>query len=304
MRSIRFLASILSVAILGVLVGWPADAKASGQLPVVYSREVAIAAGLVAYNTPPAGANDWSCRPSAAHPRPVVLVNGTFENEQNNWYTASPVLFNAGYCVFTFNYGAPEWSQVKSVGPMEDSALTMRDFIAQVLAATGASQVDLVGHSQGGTLSEYYVKFIPGGAAQIHTIVGIGATSHGSSVDGLVQVENFLGITSLNGLYCYACEEQFTGSDFITHLNANGDTVPGVRYTMIASRYDEAATPDQTTFLNGPNATNITLQDGCPVDFSGHVQLVFNPRVMALMLNALDPLHPRPVPCYPQVFGG
>src|SRR5262245_31811834 len=53
----------------------------------------------------PPGANNWSCRPSAAHPRPVVLVHGTIENQTNNWQAASATLANNGYCVFAFNFG-------------------------------------------------------------------------------------------------------------------------------------------------------------------------------------------------------
>src|SRR3954447_8397332 len=77
---------------------------AGAALPVVYNFPAAVAASAVQPGGSPPGAN-VACRPSAAHPRPVVLVNGTFANQINSWNAISPLLKNNGYCVYTFNYG-------------------------------------------------------------------------------------------------------------------------------------------------------------------------------------------------------
>ncbi len=54
----------------------------------------------------------------------------------------------------------------------------------KVLAATGAKQVDIVGHSQGGMMPRYYLRFL-GGAAKVETLVGLAPSNHGTTVNGL-----------------------------------------------------------------------------------------------------------------------
>jgi hypothetical protein len=69
--------------------------------PVECSYLAGAAAQLRAPGRAPLGANDPSCRPSAAHPNPVVLLHGFASTDTVNWHTLAPLLADAGYCVFT-----------------------------------------------------------------------------------------------------------------------------------------------------------------------------------------------------------
>ena len=63
--------------------------------------------------------------PTTAHPYPVVLVHGTFENRFDNWQAMSPALKAAGYCVYALNYGSYNGSGalgIYGVGEIERSA--------------------------------------------------------------------------------------------------------------------------------------------------------------------------------------
>jgi hypothetical protein len=72
-------------------------------------------------------------------------------------------------------------------------------------------------------------------------------------------------------------------------LNAGADTLPGVTYTVIQTRYDEVVTPYTSAFLSGPDVTNITLQDHCGLDLADHVTTPYDSIALRYMLNALDP---------------
>ncbi len=52
----------------------------------------------------------------------------------------------------------------------------------------------MVGHSQGGMMPRYYMKFL-GGAAKVNKLVGLVPSNHGTSLSGLVQLGSLLGIT-------------------------------------------------------------------------------------------------------------
>ncbi|GAB7035774.1 alpha/beta fold hydrolase [Streptomyces sp. NPDC021749] len=233
----------------------------------------------------PPGANDWTCKPSAAHPYPVVLVHGTFEDMAKNWSVLSPQIKDAGYCVFALNYGN------NATAHIADSARELDTFVDSVLGATGAKKVDLVGHSQGGMMPRYYLDFL-GGATKVDELVGIVPSNHGTT-NPLTIPTGFAG--------CDACTDQMVGSPFLTHLNANGDTVAGPDYTVITTKYDEVVTPYTSAFLSGPakQVTNVTLQDRCPLDAFEHDQSPNDPVVAQWVLNALGrsgPADPAFVP--------
>ncbi len=135
------------------------------------------AASTSAPTLSPPGANDWTCRPTAAHPHPVVLVPGTFESMVKNWSTLSPYLKAQGYCVFALDYGVT--NGIPATGPVADSARELAPFVDRVLRATGAKQVDVVGHSQGGMMPRYYLGFL-GGARKVDALVGIAPSNHGT----------------------------------------------------------------------------------------------------------------------------
>lgn len=259
----------------------------------------------------PIGANNWSCKPSSKHPYPVVLVHGTFENAYDNWNGLSPILQSFGYCVYALNYGNTTGiAWLNGTGDLAASAAEIGPFVDRVLASTGAGKVDLIGHSQGGSIARYYTNLL-GGAAKVRQVIGLAPSNHATSLDGIVALANTLDITGLvdeafDVLQLPALVEQSDpGSSFYQQVNGNGETVPGMSYTVIATKVDEVVTPYTQTFITaGPGATvdNITIQNVCLIDGSDHVSLPYSKNVAQIILNKLDPGDQRYVLCYPQAF--
>jgi triacylglycerol esterase/lipase EstA (alpha/beta hydrolase family) len=228
----------------------------------------------------PPGANDFTCRPGADHPAPVVLVHGTFESALDNWSTVSPQLKSTGYCVFALEYGN------RATGDIAESAGQLKRFVDAVLGATGAHRVSLVGHSQGGMMPRYYIKFL-GGDSRIDDLVGLAPSNHGTTNPGAFVT---------GATICMACDQQRAGSDFLQQLNA-GDETPGpVSYTVVETKYDEVVTPYTSAFLAaGPNTANILLQNACPAEVIDHHEIPNSQLAIRWTLQALG----RPGPANP-----
>jgi triacylglycerol esterase/lipase EstA (alpha/beta hydrolase family) len=294
MRTTTRRALVLALTLLALAVS---AASAQAQLPVIYNFPTALAIGTVLPNDPPPGANDFSCRPSAAHPRPVVLVHGTFENQNMNWRALSPLLKNNGYCVFALNYGGYVPGPFRGTGNIPTSAQQLEAFVDTVRTATGAAKVDIVGHSQGGMMPRWYLKYL-GGASEVNALVGLSPSNHGTTLLGLGLLAGVIpGARALLDAGCPACDQQVVGSSFLRQLNEGGDTVPGVTYTVIQTRNDEVVTPYTSAFLSGPGVTNVTVQNGCILDQVDHIAIPYDRRALGYVLNALDPARARTPPC-------
>ncbi|MGC5247208.1 esterase/lipase family protein [Gordonia sp. DT219] len=277
----------------------------------------AFAYGLTNSNAAPPGANDWSCKPAEGQ-EPVVLVHGTWENAYNNWAMISPALKKEGYCVYALNYGISNPLQggglggllpgANGTGDIAKSGKQVGQFVDKVLKSTGASKVNMVGHSQGGITAREYLRY-DGGAAKVDNLVTLGATNNGTSLDGigtLGRTINNLGIDTLGPIALAVGTsgiQQVYDSVYIKHLNAGGKYAIGdVNYTIVGSRYDEVTTPYQSTFFPAgtPHTKNITLQNGCEQDTSDHLALSYSPRAVSIVLNAFD--HKTKIVCAPNAW--
>ncbi|MQA75317.1 MAG: lipase [Solirubrobacterales bacterium] len=283
----------------------PAAAAADEPYPVPWTID--LSQQVREPDAPPAGSNDWSCEPSPSHPEPVVLVHGLAANRTVNFSTLSPFLANHGFCVFALTYGTrpeldPPAYQPGGLAGMQGSARALKRFAARVLRSTGASAVDIVGHSEGSLMPNWWVKYL-GGDRVVDDYVGITPLWDGTNLAGLATIDGIGRALGLSAIaystlepVCASCRQFLSGSDFIRRMNAGGGpAVAGVDYTMLLTRNDELVVPYTSGLMDG--ARNIVVQDSCALDQSEHLSIAFDPVAAHEILNALDPRHAGPVPC-------
>lgn len=272
-----------------VLLVLPAAARAESDVPAV-----------------PWG-NDFACEPSAAHPRPVVLLHGLSATAESNWSAVGPALDADGYCVFALTYGMDERTRgfpYRPGGtiPAEQSAVEIKRFVKRVRAATESRRVDFVGHSEGTVTPRYYLERL-GGAPKVRRYVALTPLWRGTEVGGTALLRDAgagFGVSEVlvGGVaaFCGFCPQALRGSDYLNDLNADGERIPGIRHTNIVTRYDELVVPF-TSGIMQDGGRNVVLQDVCPANLSEHAAVAFDPAVIRMIRNALKPAEAQPVSC-------
>ena len=210
---------------------------------------------------------------------PVIIVAGTFAGQPiaNVFYsTLAGRLRRDGYQPYIF--GLP----TSGTQDIARTAAALNTFADQVRAQTGATRVDLIGHSQGGLVSRHYVKFL-GGSTEVDAVISLGAPHYGTAVANLAKLfglGNCVGIVS--------CQQMAVGSTYLANLNAGDDTIGNVRYTNIVSLHDEVVIPHTTGWLaNDGNNVNVRVQTPCFLRVVGHIGLATDGTVYSGIQDAL-----------------
>lgn len=317
-RFIAPLVAAVAAAAVSLVVAPTASATDPTTRPsqaVTYTAEVGGVYQITHPGQPWPGVDDWSCQPSNEHPRPVILLHGTGANGVNNWGTIAPSLLNEGYCVFAPTYGAsPLLPGIGAAQRMTDHVNEMTTYLDRVLDATGAKQVDVVGHSQGATVGMHLAKVTRPG--RIASVVSIGGFAGGTTEAGLPGLASLATVVDLEGL---AAENSRNLPDgplpmpFPSMLDINEHSPTGQRlfaggspfhgdtsYTLIASALDGLVPPAMSfPARNYPNVTTHVLQETCRHNGADHAALYADPQTVDLMLNALDPATAVAPRCWP-----
>ena len=257
-------AGAVAMAVTGVVTGVGAVAAAP-PYPVVTDAGVASVTGdLQPAQMSPPGSNVPGCRSERV---PVVLLHGTAQNQMSAWQYLAPTLATRGFCVYSLTYGQTSWSaQIGGLAQRETSAKQVGAFVDGVLRRTGARQVDLIGFSQGNAVAQLMTQ-LPGRAAQVRHLIGLGPSNKGVSKLGSIT----------DRLPARAPGE-----------NDWGPTHPAIEYTMIMTRHDEVSAPYSNGFLPAAaNVRNVVVQDHCPRDTVGHVGLPYDSWVGGQVRNTL-----------------
>ncbi|MCA9676519.1 MAG: alpha/beta fold hydrolase, partial [Myxococcales bacterium] len=180
-------------------------------------------------------------------PRPIIVVHGYAMNRAN-FLPLALRLRRAGLGpVLGFEY----WT----LGKTASAARGLARYVDAVRAATGAAQVDVIGHSMGGVVGRYFVQ-LGGGDGVVANLITIGAPHAGTDVSAIG-----LGRPT---------KELFFGSTLLARLRA-APLPTRTRWTVIWSRSD--------ALVPGARQARVAGVEEIVYDDLGHLSLLASRRV-------------------------
>jgi hypothetical protein len=220
---------------------------------------------------------------SGATRAPVLLVPGTGSSPPRNFgWNWEPALNNLGipWCAVTLPDNA--------LGDIQVAGEYVVNAIRTMYARAGR-KIAILGHSQGGMMPRWALRFWPDTRAMVDDQIGMAPSNHGTSGAKF---------TCLNGC-APAVWQQSDTAEFIKAINSYQETFPGISYTEVYTKRDEVVTPNSddngSSSLHGGGGEieNEAIQDICPLDLNEHNGLGTVDNVAyALAIDALE--HPGP----------
>lgn len=114
--------------------------------------------------------------PGGQGPRPIIVLHGYAMNRANFVPLALRMRAAGLGPLFGFEY----WT----LGRIAAGARQLGWFVDEVRDATGAAEVDIVGHSMGGVVARYYVK-LAGGDPHVRRLITLGSPHAGTDMGAL-----------------------------------------------------------------------------------------------------------------------
>ncbi len=199
---------------------------------------------------------------------PVVLVHG-YGSIKSHWLTLQVALRRIGVTdVTAINYNP--WR-----GDIRTIAQQLVDHVDDIRARTGATKVNLVGHSMGGLVIRYAVDVL-GLHDRVDRAITI-ASPHGGSAFALLA-----GLVPGRRQLTRSAAQMRPGSRFLRELDraARENTASAVRWTALYSTGDFIVA-GRSAKLRTPDAANVR------VDADGHVAVLMSPTVVRTVCDVL-----------------
>jgi triacylglycerol lipase len=217
---------------------------------------------------------------------PVLLVHGTgFEREHDfewNYWGALP---DAGFEVCWIRLPRAALGDIQIAAEYAARAV-------EVMHARTGRRIDILGHSQGGVVPRWAIKYFPSGRF-VDDYVALAAPNHGTLAADLLAA---------SGETFEAIWQMRLTARFMQALN-RGDETPGpISYTSIYTANDDQVQPASTAALKG--GSNIVIQDVCAGRIVTHNSIVADAVAYALVLDAFtnrgaaDPDRVGVAPCF------
>ncbi|MQY40178.1 hypothetical protein SRB17_82090 [Streptomyces sp. RB17] len=206
---------------------------------------------------------------------PVLFLHGTTSNSAADWSWNWNRAFDQRHWAYC-DLDLPESGN----GDIQMAAEYVVGAV-RTMNARSHRRVALVGHSQGGMIGRWALKYWPDTRGMVADYVGLASSNHGTQVFRAQCAVAVTGCTAANW-------QQAFGSHFLTALNRGPQTWPGIDYTEIATRTDEVVVPYASTFLPpAANVTDLTVQDLCPAEVVDHFGMSYDNAAWLIGVDAL-----------------